>query len=73
MEKSSLAPEKRLTDRNISGSSDQMAVFSREHLKVKATYKQGLLSQTGDAISMLLSHSEIFIDSPGGKGRDQNK
>lgn len=34
---------------------------------MKVTNKQGLLSHTVDAISILLSHSEIFIDSQDGK------
>lgn len=37
--KSALAPEKRPTDRSISGSSDEIAGFLNEQPKVKATDK----------------------------------
>lgn len=44
---------------NFSGSSDVMD--SNSSAGMEATNKQRLLSHTVDAISILLSHSEIFI------------
>lgn len=38
---------------------------------MKAADKQGLLSHTGAAISPLLSHPEIFIDSPDEKAETE--
>lgn len=50
-----------------------MAGFLTDWPTVKAANKQGLNRDTGDAISMLISHSEIVTDSPGWEDRDQNK
>lgn len=40
-----------------------MAGFPTHQLRVNVTNKQNLLSHTVDAISILLSHSNIFIDN----------
>lgn len=50
-----------------------MAGFLTDWATVKATNKQGPISRTGDAIDMLISHSEIVTDSPEWESRDQNK